>query len=919
MVETMRIEIEEAVKDLTGLGLASASKKMTAFDKANEKTQKRLNDMSRVKWKVVLEAVDKITSVVTKIGSSVKGFAGRSWNVTIGVIDKVTAPVKTMISAVGKLLSLGTVATSVLGGMTVVDMLDASTGQNTVERQLETVLANVSDAEDAMDRLKVKASALQQDTMYGDETFLAGAAELATYLSDVEALEKAMDVLKDYAAGMSGGAELSIEEMTNYATQLGKALNGPDAAFDGLTKKGFAFSEAQKEILQSDLTSDMEKVAVLAEVIGESWDGLAEAFASTPTARITQFKNAWGDMKEVVGDKLFPSVGSFFQMLTAKIPFVQNLLEKAADWAGKKFEENIPALEKWFDEGVARIEKLSARMEAVFGSDRFQNASFLGKVKIAWDQIIAQPFSDWWDSSGKVWFTKKMAGVGEGIGAGLSAGLAGIFGLDTKSTREDGKSIGTAFADGFVKGFDADRVWNAVLKWGESHKGIVAAAGGVVGSHLVTGIAESIQGLMSAWSTITSIVSAVGKLNAAIAVAAIAVAAIGGVIYALVELDKKRNVETREVERMIKAHKELIEEYNRSVEAIDAEQESTEYLIDQYTKLTEKESRSREEKAQLLAVTEKLNQLMPELGLQYDYYTDKVNGSAEAVRNLAKAEYMRKMMAQDQELIISLTEQNYQYSEKATSLRSDISDLEKREKELLTTIQQTDSLKESSRAGLEVAKVQGELKDKRAALTSLQADWAVSSRELDNAATRYAEKQEAYNEAWNAYSESGSAGSVSSALEDSSGSPDPSADLSPGSYVGHAWGGILQSPHMAMVAEDGAEAIIPLSPSKRQRGLDLWEDAGQRMGVKPYADGGIAGDTVPVTTTTYEGATSNQFDIHVEVSPEFVIEARDAGFDGDSLVEVIRAHIREMADDIGDELADRLARVFANMPVKGVA
>ena len=114
----------------------------------------------------------------------------------------------------------------------------------------------------------------------------------------------------------------------------------------------------------------------------------------------------------------------------------------------------------------------------------------------------------------------------------------------------------------------------------------------------------------------------------------------------------------------------------------------------------------------------------------------------------------------------------------------------------------------------------------------------------------------------------------------------------------------MQAPHMAMVAEDGAEAIIPLSPDKRQRGISLWEDAGESLGVSASVAANSGGNVV---------------EVNIEVNPEFVIEARDAGFDGESLVSVVREHIREMADDIGDEIADRLARVFSNMPVKGSA
>ena len=887
--EVLRIEVPIEVKDNTKPGVDSAQKKLTAFDKANEKTQKRLDEMSKAKWKVVLEAVDKVTTVVAIAGKAVKGLAGRAWSFTISAIDKVTAPVKSMISAVSKLMGMGTLASTVLGGMSVVDMLSASSSQGTVEKQLETVLANVTDSENAMDRLKSKASSMQSDTMYGDEAYLAGAAELATYLSDVNALEKAMEVLSDYAAGMSGGAEVSIEQMVNYATQLGKALNGPDAAFDGLTKKGFAFSEAQEEILKSDLTSDMEKISVLAEVIGESWDGLAEAFANTPTARVTQFKNAWGDMKEVIGGKLWPSVGGFFQMLSTKIPAVQSLLEKGADWLNSKIEQGVPTLEKWIDGGIAKIEKLSGKVEELFGSERFQSADTLRKIEIAWDEIIAKPFSDWWDSTGKAWFAEKAAHIGKGIGTGLTVGLLAILGIDTGAAKKNGIDIGRSFAEGFSKGFDADKIGNAFVKWGNEHKGIVAAAGAVVGFNLVTGIADAMKQAVSIISVVKSFVAAFGTMSTGIGIFIALAAAIAGVTIALVELDKRRNVETREVENMIKAHKELIEEYNRSVDAIQTEHDDIEHLVEQYAILSEKENRSAREKSQLLAVTEKLNEIMPELGLQYDYYTDKVNGSAEAVKNLAKAEYMRSLMAEDKELIVSLTAQNYEYADKAKDLRAKLEDIYAQEDALDEKIKNGTY---SWKAGFEMADLQAKEKDIKAALSSLQIDWAVSTRELNNASDRYTQRAENYEKAWDAYTESTGQ---------------------------HAWGGIIQSPHMAMVAEDGAEAIIPLSPSKRQRGLDLWQEAGQTLGVQPYEDGGIAGDTMPISTTTVEGGASNHFDIHIEVSPEFVIEARDAGFDGESLVSIVREHIREMADDIGDEIADRLARVFSNMPVKGTA
>ncbi len=150
------------------------------------------------------------------------------------------------------------------------------------------------------------------------------------------------------------------------------------------------------------------------------------------------------------------------------------------------------------------------------------------------------------------------------------------------------------------------------------------------------------------------------------------------------------------------------------------------------------------------------------------------------------------------------------------------------------------------------------------------------------------------------------------------------AGSSGGSNVAkHAWGGIMTKPHMGIVAEDGAEGIIPLSPSKRARGLDLWWRTGELLGVRPFGNGGIAGDiptasAVPVSVGTGNVTQYIQARVEkVEVHPAFHIEGDN--LDEENVVTIIKGRIREMADDIGDELAERLARIFANMPVKGGA
>ena len=68
-----------------------------------------------------------------------------------------------------------------------------------------------------------------------------------------------------------------------------------------------------------------------------------------------------------------------------------------------------------------------------------------------------------------------------------------------------------------------------------------------------------------------------------------------------------------------------------------------------------------------------------------------------------------------------------------------------------------------------------------------------------------------------------------------------SAGQSAAGGIGHAAGGIFDTPHIAMFAEEGAESIIPLNPNRRARALDLWQRTGEALGVRQYADGGITG------------------------------------------------------------------------------
>ena len=54
--------------------------------------------------------------------------------------------------------------------------------------------------------------------------------------------------------------------------------------------------------------------------------------------------------------------------------------------------------------------------------------------------------------------------------------------------------------------------------------------------------------------------------------------------------------------------------------------------------------------------------------------------------------------------------------------------------------------------------------------------------------------------------------------------------------------------------------------------------------------------------------------LNVNVNPQFVISGGGGQSDED-IMRIIKSHFKELADDLGGELADRLGEVFSNMPV----
>ena len=138
----------------------------------------------------------------------------------------------------------------------------------------------------------------------------------------------------------------------------------------------------------------------------------------------------------------------------------------------------------------------------------------------------------------------------------------------------------------------------------------------------------------------------------------------------------------------------------------------------------------------------------------------------------------------------------------------------------------------------------------------------------------------------------------------------------------HADGGLITKPHLGIVGEDGPEAIIPLSPSRRSRALELWQQAGQWLGVKLHAAGAIVSRMQPVSyppIVRNAEAQAQRMILQTQLNTDAIRQACKEGCESAVLAVAVENRVqavfnpktaaREMADYTDSILGDKTRRV----------
>lgn len=420
---------EKAAKELENLGKKNVKPKLGLDDKASrgiDKVGKKGDGLGKKKWTPKLDVKDLASKGISKALSLGSSFGKKTFSALLKVDDKATKVIKKIPSALSKvknsLFSLktlaGGIATGVAAKKLIGDPIALADEYETYQIGFETMLKSKKKATKFMNQAKTFASVTPFDTA----DVVSNAQRMLAYGFNYKDIIPDLTKIGNASAALGAGEE----GITRIAMALGQMktagkLNAGD--MKQLTEVGInawqylADAEGKsiaqiREMSQKGEMSGEKAVKTILNGLKE-FDGMMDKTSnSTVSGLMSNIQDVfdinivskWGRGLQKGATKGLGAFADYLDKSDAKLKEAGTSLEKLGEQASTTV--------------FAELEKAGNKISDVITMPKFQNASLGGKISIAWDELIANPFSDWWESKGKPGIVKKITGIGKDVAKG---------------------------------------------------------------------------------------------------------------------------------------------------------------------------------------------------------------------------------------------------------------------------------------------------------------------------------------------------------------------------------------------------------------------------------------------------------------------------------------------------------------------
>ena len=417
---------EKASREMDKLGKKRAKPKLGLEDKASpvlDKFGKKGDGLGKKTWTPKLGLKDTATAGIKKAMSAGMSFGRKTFSAVLKIDDKVTSQIKKIPSVISKIknsiFSLKTLAGGVMTGIAakklIADPVSLADEFETYQIGFETMLKSKEKATKFMDSAKKFASVTPFDTSavvsnaqrmlaygFSDKDIIPDLTKIGNVSAALGAGEEGISRVSRALGQMKTNGRLNAEDM-NQLTDVG--INAWKYLADA---EGKSIAQIREMSQKGEISGDKAVKTILNGL--KEFDGMMDKISnSTVSGLMSNIKDTfdinivskWGKGLQKGATKGLGEFADYLDKSDAKLKEAGTSLEKLGEYASTSVFKGF--------------EKAGDKIDDLISMPKFQNASIGGKISIAWDELIVNPFSKWWDSKGRPTIVKKITGIGKDI------------------------------------------------------------------------------------------------------------------------------------------------------------------------------------------------------------------------------------------------------------------------------------------------------------------------------------------------------------------------------------------------------------------------------------------------------------------------------------------------------------------------
>ena len=417
---------EKASREMDKLGKKRAKPKLGLEDKASpvlDKFGKKGDGLGKKTWTPKLGLKDTATAGIKKAMSAGMSFGRKTFSAVLKIDDKVTSQIKKIPSVISKIknsiFSLKTLAGGVMTGIAakklIADPVSLADEFETYQIGFETMLKSKEKATKFMDSAKKFASVTPFDTSavvsnaqrmlaygFSDKDIIPDLTKIGNASAALGAGEEGISRVSRALGQMKTNGRLNAEDM-NQLTDVG--INAWKYLADA---EGKSIAQIREMSQKGEISGDKAVKTILNGL--KEFDGMMDKTSNSAVSGLMSnikdtfdinIVSKWGKGLQKGATKGLGEFADYLDKSDAKLKEAGTSLEKLGEYASTSVFKGL--------------EKAGDKIDDLISMPKFQNASIGGKISIAWDELIVNPFSKWWDSKGRPAIVKKITGIGKDI------------------------------------------------------------------------------------------------------------------------------------------------------------------------------------------------------------------------------------------------------------------------------------------------------------------------------------------------------------------------------------------------------------------------------------------------------------------------------------------------------------------------